>query len=141
MIRALLGVTLGPHRIVTVGLAATLLATTAALASVGSASAAWNCGTGYCKWGYNYVGPNGLNSPLNSPTDQWQINYLDKNSGGTVQWGTGPVDGCVYTKTGAGTWTYSIPTGCGSPPGYTHDYVIYISGNSSYLFTEVEYGL
>jgi hypothetical protein len=110
-------------------------------AKASPAEAAWNCAPGYCTWGYNYVGPNGLNSPLNSPYNYWSTNYLDKNSGGGVQWGTGPVDGCVYNKTGVGTWSYLIPSNCGSPAGYSVDDVVYGSGGSSYLYTKVVTGL
>lgn len=113
--------------------------TAAAGAFASASNAAWNCGSGYCTWGYNYVG-SGVNQYVSGPSDYWTVNYLNKNSGDTVQWGTGPVDGCDSNKSGTGQWSYLIPPGCGSPSGYVFPYVTWISGNTSYLQVKVTSG-
>lgn len=96
----------------------------------------WSCGTysgtsvHYCQWGYNYVN-SGTGEPQ-SPYNYYYEEDLYKSSGGTVQIGVGPVDGCDLNKTGSGTWYIIISNtwGCG---GYMFAYLVYVSGTQSYL--------
>lgn len=119
---------------------ALVIAATAAGVAASPAAAAWNCTTGYCSWGYNYIG-SGVNQYVSSPWNYWYDQYLDKQSGDTIQIGIGPQDGCYINRSGVGTWYMVISAappngyGCG---GYIYHYMAWYTGygNTSYLFVD-----
>ena len=102
----------------------------------GATVGTWNCGTysgtqvHYCTWGYNYV--NSSTGEPQSPYNYYYEQDVYKSSGGTIQIGVGPLDGCFTNKTGSGTWYIIIQNvwGCG---GYMYNYLTYDSGAQSYV--------
>jgi hypothetical protein len=86
---------------------------------------------GFCKWGYNYVGPS-VNELVYGPSNYWFDMYVDKTSGGTIYRAFGPNGNCYAAMSGASSW-YGHPSdmGCG---GYVNPFVQYVSGNTSYLY-------
>lgn len=61
-----------------------------------------------------------------------RLSDLYKNSGGTVQVGVGPTDGCDANRTGSGTWYVIIQNTWGCS-GYMWNYLVYESGTQSYM--------
>lgn len=101
-----------------------------------SASAAsMTCDTGWCHWGYNYMGAD-VNTFLTGGWNYWYDQYVDKTSGGQIGHGFNTASGCYEYMTGASTW-YGHPSdtgsGCG---GYLQPFAQWTSGSTSYLYMD-----
>jgi hypothetical protein len=115
-----------------------LLVVIATAVIVTSASAAsQSCNTGYCSWGYNYVG-SGVNSIVISDTHAFYDEHVAKNSGGWVIAGYGTTSYCNAGFTGTyDFWATPADLGCGG--NAQTSFVQYDSGATSYLKIESWY--
>lgn len=96
-----------------------------------SASAA-NHVSYHWQWGFNNIGPN--HTWESSGYNYWDDQYLNKQNGGTVHHGFDPATNCYRVASGVQQWHgYPSDLGCG---GYIYNWVLYISGNTSYLYID-----
>jgi hypothetical protein len=101
------------------------------------ADAPWQCDPGICRWGFNHVTPT-VNSYVPSPWNWWSSQYVDKRNGGTVSHGfISNSNVCSWTLSGVNTVVRYSDDSAGGCGNYCHSWISYVSGNSSYLYTDV----
>jgi hypothetical protein len=88
--------------------------------------------TGYCVWGYNYMG-SGVNQNLTGAWGYWKSSNVDKQSGGQIAHGFNSAAHCYAYMNGTSYYTgvpSSLGTGCG---GYLQPFAQWTGGATSYL--------
>lgn len=109
-----------------------------AIPGTAKADAPWQCESGHCQWGYNYIGPD-LNSWVPGPWNYWLNGQVLKNSGGIISVGMYSQSAgqwCLNNLGPGGSVWYFITSdiGCG---GYNRPAIGYFSGATSYARMDV----